>query len=332
MAVAKSAGSFLGGILNNPGAIILGGIAILLVFFASDIRKAFGSFGESFGKIELPDITLPTFNFPEITFPSFGDIEFPSFDFDFPDFGKGFEDLASTITQGLDDISKTFVPPESIDVPFGDTDQIIDVVPDTTGGKAGLLDAVINPPIDTQLLSQDDSLNIPVIQGGEPPFLSGSLTNIINQIAQLTTLSESQAAALSPDVQQSILESILPQGISPVEQATAIVGLTQEQFQEQAAAFVQESPILTGSTSLPGSQIIFGEQIVKEQEDFQSFIDIEKQQAEQIFQKLFGDVQNPDFPITLGEFIGGKAGTVVSPSLFGASESEIEAFFANQGF
>jgi len=324
MAAAKTAGSFLGGILNNPGAVALGAIAIALLFFAGDIRKAFAGFGESFGKIELPDINLPEFNFPEITFPEFN---FPDFNIDFGGFGE-------TITKGLDDISKTFVPPESVDVPFGDTGQIIDVVPDTTGGKAGLLDKVINPPepVDTQLPSQDDSLNIPTIIGGETPFLSGSLTNIINQIAQLTTLSESQAAALSPDVQQSILESILPQGISPVEQATAIVGLTQEQFQEQAAAFVQESPILTGSTSLPGSQIIFGEQIVKEQEDFQSFIDIEKQQAEQIFQKLFGDVQNPDFPITLGEFIGGKAGSVVSPSLFGASDAEIEAFFANQGF
>jgi len=69
--VARSAGSFLGGILNNPGAVILGGIAIALLFFSGDIRKAFAGFGESFGKVELPAITLPEINFPEIKFPDF---------------------------------------------------------------------------------------------------------------------------------------------------------------------------------------------------------------------------------------------------------------------
>jgi len=77
MVVAKSAGSFLGGIFNNPGVVILAGLAILLLFFQKDIREAFGSFGESFGKIELPDITLPEITFPEIKFPDFPDFKFP---------------------------------------------------------------------------------------------------------------------------------------------------------------------------------------------------------------------------------------------------------------
>jgi len=84
---AKAAGSFLGGIANNPGIIIISAIGIALLFFAGDIRRAFAGIGEGFGKIEFPDITLPTIEFPEITFPTF---EFPEFDFPefppFPDF------------------------------------------------------------------------------------------------------------------------------------------------------------------------------------------------------------------------------------------------------
>jgi len=88
--VAKSAGSFLGGILNNPGAVVIAlGLGALL-FFRGDIRKAFASIGEGFGKVELPAITLPTINFPEFPkFPEFPEITFPEFP-SFPDiFGGG---------------------------------------------------------------------------------------------------------------------------------------------------------------------------------------------------------------------------------------------------
>jgi len=82
----RGAGGFLGGVANNPGIIAIAGIGLLLLFFAGDIRKAFGSLGESlgkFGSVELPDITLPSINFPQITFPSFEfpTIEFPKFEF-----------------------------------------------------------------------------------------------------------------------------------------------------------------------------------------------------------------------------------------------------------
>jgi len=92
--VARSAGSFLGGILNNPGAIIIGGLAIALLFFAPDIRKAFADFGKGFGKIELPTITLPEINFPEINFPQ---IKFP--DFKLPDIFNGNGEPTSGFTQ-----------------------------------------------------------------------------------------------------------------------------------------------------------------------------------------------------------------------------------------
>jgi len=77
LGVAKSAGSFLGGILNNPGALLLGGLAIGLLFFRGDIRQAFASVGESLGNIgsvQLPDISLPEIKFPEINLDFLPDI------------------------------------------------------------------------------------------------------------------------------------------------------------------------------------------------------------------------------------------------------------------
>jgi len=69
MAKAKAAGQFLGGILNNPAVVILGGLAIVLLFFQKDIRNAFGNLGNI--EIQLPEFTFPEFTFPEITFPDF---------------------------------------------------------------------------------------------------------------------------------------------------------------------------------------------------------------------------------------------------------------------
>jgi len=83
---ARAAGSFLGGIANNPGIIILGGLAIALLFFQKDIRGFFGGlkFPEfpdikfpEFPTFEFPEITFPTFEFPDITFPEFPTFEFP---------------------------------------------------------------------------------------------------------------------------------------------------------------------------------------------------------------------------------------------------------------
>jgi len=81
MVKARSAGSFLGGIFNNPGIVILGGLAIALLFFQGDIRKAFGDLGKGFGQITLPEIKLPEINFPEFKFPDFKFPEFPEFKF-----------------------------------------------------------------------------------------------------------------------------------------------------------------------------------------------------------------------------------------------------------
>jgi len=117
-AVAGSgAGGFAGGLFNNPGIIILGALVVGFVFFAGDIRKAFGSLGESLGgigDIQLPDITLPSFEFPTINFP---DITFPSFDIEFPDFSDIFGGIdfggvgegASDFFSGLQDQFDAFI-------------------------------------------------------------------------------------------------------------------------------------------------------------------------------------------------------------------------------
>jgi len=142
MVKAKSAGSFLGGILNNPGAIILGGITIGLLFFSGDIRKAFGSFGESFGKIELPPINLPDINFPDFNFP---EITFPNFDFKFPDFnfGSNLVGFKEQIDKIIEQVSNPLDPGRE----EGSTPEP-DVIPDTTGGMADRLRGVIDPIMD----------------------------------------------------------------------------------------------------------------------------------------------------------------------------------------
>jgi len=94
---ARAAGQFLGGILNNPAVVILGGLAIVLLIFRGNISQAFADLGKSISgglgdiNIQLPEISLPSFpeisfpelpSFPEITFPelpSFPEITFPDF-------------------------------------------------------------------------------------------------------------------------------------------------------------------------------------------------------------------------------------------------------------
>jgi len=76
--------------------------------------------GDIFAGFKLPEFQFPEFKFPEITLPS---IVGPA----------------------------PFVGPERQDVSLGDTGQVIDIVPDTTGGRADRLDAVINPDQTNQL-------------------------------------------------------------------------------------------------------------------------------------------------------------------------------------
>jgi len=92
-AAGAGAGGFAGGLFSSPTFIILGALAVILLFFQGDIRKAFGNLGKI-------DITLP--DFPEITLPEFPTItlpEFPEFP-ELPDFGQIFEDFFNIFNGG----------------------------------------------------------------------------------------------------------------------------------------------------------------------------------------------------------------------------------------
>jgi len=145
--VAKRAGQFAGGFLNNPGALAAIGIVVsiitTLVIFRNDIRNFFGGISEGFGNIDitlptinLPTFEFPTFEFPEITFPTF---EFPTFEFPTFEF-PSFEDVFM--------VPPPFVEEERMDVPFpteDDPERTIDIVPDVTGGRGERLRGVIPP-------------------------------------------------------------------------------------------------------------------------------------------------------------------------------------------
>jgi len=84
---ASAAGSFLGGIANNPGIVILGLVLGGLIIFRDRISEAVGSIpGAVAGgigdiQINLPDIKFPEFKFPDFKFPEFPEFKFPEIKF-----------------------------------------------------------------------------------------------------------------------------------------------------------------------------------------------------------------------------------------------------------
>jgi len=91
--VARAGGSFLGGIANNPGIVIIGLVLGGLFIFRDKISEAFGSLGEGLVNIEFPELpSLPDITFPDITFP-----EFP----DFSGFFTGFQEQQQSFFTGL---------------------------------------------------------------------------------------------------------------------------------------------------------------------------------------------------------------------------------------
>jgi len=77
---ARAAGSFLGGLANNPAIVIIALVLGGLFIFKDRISEAFGSLGEGLGdiNIQLPSISLPEIKLPEFNLPEF---EFPEFKF-----------------------------------------------------------------------------------------------------------------------------------------------------------------------------------------------------------------------------------------------------------
>jgi len=169
---AKAAGQFLGGIFNNPAFVILGGLAVVLLFFQKDIRNAFGSLGESFGAI---DITLPEIKLPDITFPEFPDITFP----DFSSIFQGFQDQLSSLAGQT-------VPSEAGGPP-------VTIPPDTTVTEEGTVVSSTPPTIDLGVSpSQLDPL-------GEISF-NQLRSQVFDTLTQTLGLTSSEAFAALKDV------------------------------------------------------------------------------------------------------------------------------------
>jgi len=176
--VAKRAGQFAGGILNNPGALAAIGIAVsiitTLVIFRNDIRNFFGTtvpeaagqaFGEAavagagsaissgfesagesitefFTNIELPTFELPSFDFtlPTIEFPSFEDVFGPSVD------GDDFTDVGMAAARARQD-GAGVEPSDLISaLPERESISAVELVPETQEGfqeRAGLFVEVL---------------------------------------------------------------------------------------------------------------------------------------------------------------------------------------------
>jgi len=241
MVKSKAVGGGIGAFFNNPGALALGALAVALLFFSGDIRKAFGSIGESLGNLKFPDINLPDIKFPDFNL-DFPDIKFPDFNLDFGDPFKG-------IQEGIDNIINQFTNPLDPGREEGSTGDI-DVIPDTTGGLAErrraseeaaaiaeqekilagagdiggseiiqaqneLIFRARQDPITDIIQNVQTGITDQAFRGGGPSFIGGSVTEIplerltLGQIIDRLGVSASRAASLRA-------EAI---GFSPEEQA-----------------------------------------------------------------------------------------------------------------
>jgi len=288
-------GGFLTGIFSSPaglGAIGLFSLLAVVFIFRKQISEAVSGFGSGIGSGDLnigfPEIKFPEISFPDISFPEikFPDITFPSFDFDF---GAGLGDIGAQITKAFDDFSKQFVPEDRIDVPFGDTGETIDVVPDVTGGiadrlrdqqQAAAIAAIPDRDIQDDIEGLTPAQSFAFIERGVIPTGFEVVGGVLQKIMEM----------ISPSQPSDLVSVSQPE----IPFAVANVFETQQEFQERSQAFAEAFPEIAFSTSLT-PEITFGRQLSRESEDFQSVLEAEAQRSESIFAALFGNVQNPNF-------------------------------------
>lgn len=224
----KAAGSFLGGLANNPGIVIIAVVIGGLFLFRDRISGAFASVGESFGNlgaIQFPDIQLPSINFPEITFPTF----------EFPDVagavggavegageavGEAFGGAGESVTDffsGLQEQFNEFISdiPSIETPPVGDTDF-------TESGQAGARSdrgGETEPTLEDTFrtieeagiiqVSPIDEFGIgggPSFEGGTTTFGGGIVDTLTEVLALFPSLTSSQARDVleeNPDLTQS---------------------------------------------------------------------------------------------------------------------------------
>jgi len=241
---ARAAGSFLGGITNNPGIVIIAIVLGGLFLFKDKISEAFASIGEGFGNI---DITLPEIKLPDITFPEFN---FPEFNFpDFTDLFSGFQDQLSSIAGQIVELQGSQVT----------------IPPDTTVNPDGTVTSTTPPTIDTGI-GKGDPLNLfgelrPKVfdtlinLGFEPAEAFGFLKNVttiegLNQVLQSVN-SFGKAAQASGTAEQDI-EGTDSSGVSPLPIKSFLIDQQTQKFSGGGVSFIGgsifETPITAQST------------------------------------------------------------------------------------
>ena len=276
-----TAGSFLGGLANNPAIVIIALVLGGLFIFRDRISEGLGSLGENFGKIELPDIQLPTINFPAIEFPTF---EFPTFEFpdiniDFGDplgaaseaiggVGEAAGDFFGDLTNQFNQFIAGFTPKE----PLTEEEQF-----DFSGLEGGVSPMPTGEPAppfsDAAIFAQDFPEEfVPITPTLELPsgFVGGGVS------FEGGTIFATPIANLS-------LSKIIDQFDVTASQAADILAQAQDNFGDFDFGTNTGSGIF--GTPTGEENIITGG----------ATLESEAQKAAELFQKLFGNVQNPDF-------------------------------------
>jgi len=185
---ARAAGSFLGGLANNPAVVIIALVLGGLFIFRDRISAAVGGLGEAIGgglgdiNIQLPEIKLPEINFPEFNFP---EIQFPDFASLFENFFNQQNDLLSSLAgQTVGDIT---IPPDTMVNPDG---TVTSSTPPTSSGggatqeqqdfaqaRAAAFDTLFNVDVLTGTQIQEAISNI---EFGDFAALSALVTSILS--------------------------------------------------------------------------------------------------------------------------------------------------------
>jgi len=192
---ARAAGSFLGGLANNPAIVIIALVLGGLFIFRDRISGAFGSLGESLSgglgdiNIQLPEIKLPEINFPEFNFP-----DFPDFTNIFDQLFKNQQSILAGQTVAGAEGDPVQIPPDTMIDP--DTGIVTSSTPPTTQTTTGkgtditTLFGELRPQVFDTLISAfgftpagafGELKNITTIQG------LGDLLNRLNEMAKQDT-------------------------------------------------------------------------------------------------------------------------------------------------
>jgi len=252
-AVARTSGSFLGGITNNPGIVIIVLVLGGLFLFRDKISEGLGSLGEGLLNIELP--AFPEIKFPDITFPDFNFPEFPEITFpEFPDFTNIF----SGIQEQLDNL---FANQASIlagqTVAGQGAGQTIDIPGDTTVNPDGTVSST-TPPISTGAGATQEEFDFAQARAAafdtlfDLDVLSGQ--QIQQAISAITFGDFSALQALIVSI-QSLASN--PPGLTPAQEFALGKGLSPEQ-EAQIIVPTENVNVIGGGVSFIGGTTTFG--------------------------------------------------------------------------